>query len=66
MDGSWHTVTRYLSNKKRNAAINNKKFKLLGYTEDQPYEVELVKTEVEHKEPIFFGFLIMQYANWEK
>ena len=26
------------------------------------YEVELAKAQIEHKEPIFFGFFTLQYA----
>ena len=29
---------------------------------DQLYEVELVKSETEHREPIIVGFFILQYA----
>ena len=29
---------------------------------DQLYEVELVKSEIEHREPIIVGFFILQYA----
>ena len=29
---------------------------------DQLYEVELAKSEIEHKEPICVGFFILQYA----
>ena len=59
---SRHTVTKYLSHEKTHGAIGNKIFKSLSYTNDQLYEVELVKSESEHKETIIVGFLILQYA----
>ena len=37
-------------------------FESLGYTNDQLYEVELVKLETEHKEPLIVGFFMLQYA----
>ena len=37
-------------------------FKRLNHITDQPYEVELVKSEIEHREPIIVGFFILQYA----
>ena len=37
-------------------------FKRLNHITDQPYEVELVKPEFEHREPIIVGFFILQYA----
>ena len=52
MDWSRHTVTKYLSDEKTHGAIKNKLFKHLGYINDQLYEVEFVKSEIEHKEPI--------------
>ena len=37
-------------------------FKHLDYINDQLYEVELAKAEIEHREPIIVGFFILQYA----
>ena len=34
--------------------------KCLGYIGNQLYEVELVKSEIQHKEPIFVGFFVQQ------
>ena len=62
MDCSRHTVTRYLTDKKTHSAINIKIFKRLNHITDQLYEVELVKPEIEHREPIIVGFFILQYA----
>ena len=61
-DRSQHTVTKYLTNEKAHSAINSKMFKRLNHITDQLYEVELVKTEIEHREPIFVGFFILKYA----
>ena len=47
--------------KKTHGSINNKLFTRLGYVNDHQYEVKLVKSENEHKEPIV-GFFILQYA----
>ena len=37
-------------------------FKRLGYMNDQLYEVEIVESEIEQKEPIFIEFFILEYA----
>ena len=64
MDRSRQTVTKYLSDKKTHAAFKSKLFKRLDHMNNALYEVELTKTEIEHKEPIIVGFfiLILQYA----
>ena len=62
MDLSRHTVTKYLNDEKTDSAINIKLFKRLNFITDQLYEVELVKSEIEHREPIIVGFFILQYA----
>ena len=62
MDRSWHTVTMYLNDEKTHSAINNKLFKRRNFISDQLYEVELVKSKIEHREPIIVGFFILQYA----
>ena len=55
MDRSRHTVTKYLSDEKAHGTIKNKMYKRLRFINDQLYEVELVKSEVQNKEPIIFG-----------
>ena len=60
MDRSRHTVTKYLSDEKTHIAINNKLFKRLNFITDQLYEVKLVNSEIEHREPIIVGFFIFQ------
>ena len=62
MDRSRHTVTKYLSDEKTHGAIITKIFKRLDHINDQLYEVELAKAEIEHREPIIVGFFILQYA----
>ena len=62
MDRSRHTVTKYLSDEKTHSAIKSNLFKRLNHITDQLYEVELVKSEREHREPIIVGFFILQYA----
>ena len=37
-------------------------FKRLDHINDQLYEVELAKAEIEHRKPIIVGFFILQYA----
>ena len=62
IDRSRHTVTKDLNDEKTHGAINTKFFKRLDHINDQLYEVELAKTEIEHREPITVGFFILQYA----
>ena len=62
MDRSWHTVTKYLSDKKTHAANNSKLFKRLDHMNNSLYEAELAKAQIEHKEPILVEFFILQYA----
>ena len=60
MNGSQQTVTKYLTDEKTHSAKNSKMFKCLNHTTDQLFEVELVKTEIEYREPIIVGFFILQ------
>ena len=62
MDRSRNTVTKYLTDEKTHSAINSKIFKRLNHITDQLYEFELVKPEIEHREPIIDGFFNLQYA----
>ena len=59
---SRHTVTKNLSDEKTHGAITTKMFKRLDHINDQLYEVDMAKAEIERKEPIIVGFLILQYA----
>ena len=56
MDRSWHILTKYLSVEKTHAHSNKKMFKHLGFKNEQLNEVELAKSEIEHKEPIILYF----------
>ena len=48
---------------KRHMKQSTKKiFKRLGHINDQLYEAELAKSEIQHKEPIIVGFFILQYV----
>ena len=62
MDRSRHTETLYLNDEKTHKAINYRLFRRLNNVSTDIYEVELVKSTVEHREPIIFGFFILQYA----
>ena len=62
MDRSRHTVTKYLTDEKTHSAFKSKMFERLNHITDQLYEVELVKSEIEHRESIIVGFFILQYA----
>ena len=62
MDSSRHTVTKYLTDEKTHSAISSKMFKRLNQITDQLYEVELVNSEIEHRETIIVGFFNLQYA----
>ena len=62
MDRSRHTVTKYLTDEKTRSAINSKMFKRPNHITDQLYEVEVFKSEIEHREPIIVGFFILHYA----
>ena len=62
MDRSKHTMTKYLGDEKNHKAINNQFIKRLNIVAKNLYEVELVKSTIEHRESIIVGFFILQYA----
>ena len=62
MDRSRHTITKYLGDEKTHKAINENLFKRLNIVKKDLYEVELLKSTIEHREPIIVGFFILQYA----
>ena len=66
MDRSRHTETLYLNDEKTHQAINSRLYRRLNSVSTDIYEVELVKSTVEHREPIIVGFLILQYAKQRK
>ena len=59
---SRHTITKYLNDQKTLKAIKEPLFKRLNTVEKDLYEVELLKSTIEHREPIIVGFFILQYA----
>ena len=61
-DRSRHNITKYLNDEKARKAINSKFFKNLNHLNDKLYEIESVKSDVEHKEPVIVGFFNVQYA----
>ena len=63
---SRHTVTKYLTDKKTDAAIISKLFKKLDHVNSSLYEVELAKAQIAHKEPINVGFLFINTQNCER
>ena len=62
MDRSRHTITKYLNDEKTHKAINEPLFTRLNTVEKDLYEVELLKSTIEHREPIIVGFFILQHA----
>ena len=56
------TLTNSLNDENTQSANNNKPFQRLSFITVQFYEVELVKSGIEHQEPINVGFVILQYA----
>ena len=51
-----------MNDENTHSVINTKLFKRLDHINDQFYEVELTKAEIEHREPIIVEFFILQYA----
>ena len=62
MGRSRHTITKYLNDEKTHTAINEPLFERFNTVEKDLYEVELLKSSTEHREPIIIGFFILQYA----
>ena len=59
MDRSRHLITKYLGDEKTHKAIIEKFFKRLNVVKKDLYEVELLKSTSEHREPIIVGFFIL-------
>ena len=62
MDRSRQTITKYLNDEKTQKAKNEPLFQSLKTVERDLYEVELLKSTIEDREPINVGFFILQYA----
>ena len=61
-DRSRHAVTELLNRGEKHSSINSEMLKPLNHNTDQLYETELVKPEIEHKEPITVRFFILYYV----
>ena len=61
-DCNRHSITKCTNDLKTHAAINSKKLQRLAHIHDQLYQVELAKSEIEHKTSIFVSFCVLQYA----
>ena len=66
MERSKHTMTKYLGDEKTRKAINNQFLKKLKIVARDFYELELVKSTKEHREPMIVGYFIQQYAMLRK
>ena len=53
---SRHTITKYLMEEKTHKAINETLFKRLNTVQKNLCEIELLKSTIEHREPIIVGF----------
>ena len=62
MDRSRRSATKYLTDQKMHTAITSKMFKRLNHKTDQLYQVELVKSAIEHRESILVGFFFLHKA----
>ena len=60
VDKSRHTIKTYLSDGKTHKAINEFLFKRLNSVERELYEVKLLKSTIELREPIIVSFFILQ------
>ena len=60
MDRSRHTATKYLTDEKNPQCKYSRMFKRLNHITDQLYEVKLVRSEIEHREPIIVRFSFLQ------
>ena len=66
LDPNRHFVTKYLYDEKTQSTIISKTFKRPIYRTTHLYEIEIVKPEIEHREPIIVGFYILQHAKQKK
>ena len=55
-------MTKNLTDGKTHCANNSNLFIRLNNITDQLYEVELVESKIEHREPINVGFFILHYG----
>ena len=62
MNRSRHTITKCLNHEKLHKAIHEPLFKQLKTVQKDLYEIELLKSTIEQKEPIIVGVFILQFA----
>ena len=62
MDRSKHSKSQYVVGAEIDKLVNERNFKNLNVLPSSIYEAELVKSEVNHKEPLIVSFFILQYA----
>ena len=62
MNRNRHSVKKNLSVEKTHGPINRKKFRCLGVLNEQLYEVERGKSDIEQTEPTIVVVTILQYA----
>ena len=62
IDRKCYSITKYTNDEETHTEIHNKIFKRLGYISDHFYEVDLAKSEIEHRKPIIVVFFVLQYA----
>ena len=59
---SRHPLTKYLYDKNTHKAINEKLFMRLNNVSKELYKINLVKSKIEHREPLIVEFFILHYA----
>ena len=62
MDRSRHTITKNLNDEETHKAINEPLFKRLKTVHKDLYEVEVLKSIIEHRESIIAGFFKLRYS----
>ena len=65
MNRSRHTITKYMNDEKAHKAINSKFFKKPNHLNDNLYEIESVKADVNTKNPSLWYFLSYNMQNSE-
>ena len=64
LDRSRHTITIYLGDEKTHKAIKEKFFKRFNVVKKDFFEVELLKSTIEHREPFIVGFFTPSSECW--
>ena len=62
MDRSRHSKTQYVVGAVIDKLVNDRNFKNLNLLPSYIYDVEMIKSKVNQKEPILVGFLFLQNA----